>query len=176
MFARCHSLTSINFDIIINDKIRSLSSLFSDCHSLTSINFKNFDTSKVNEFDYMFYNCYNLKNIDITNFSINANANLKRMFSGCYLITSIDFSNIELNFYQFDEIFYDCPNLNYVDFSFIHVHPYWYLNFYKESYYLFNKNISKSGTLILNEECYYKYLEKLEIYPPDGWTLNLTLN
>ena len=176
MFARCHSLTSINFDIIITDKIRSLSSLFSDCYSLTSINFKNFDTSKVNEFDYMFYNCYNLKNIDITNFSINANANLKRMFSGCYLITSIDFSNIEPNFYQFDEIFYDCPNLNYVDFSFIRVHPYWYLNIYKESYYLFNKNISKSGTLILNEEYYYKYLEKLEIYPPDGWTLNLTLN
>jgi len=174
MFARCHSLTSINFDLIITNKIASLYSLFSDCHSLTSINLKNFDTSEVDDFEYMFYNCYNLKNIDITNFSINSNSNLKRMFSGCYLITSIDFSNIKPNYYQFDEIFYDCPNLNYVDFSFIRVFPYWY--FYKESYYLFNKNISKSGTLILNEEYYNNYLKKLEIYPPDGWTLNLTLN
>ena len=174
MFSRCHSLTSINFDIIITDKIESLSYLFSDCHSLTSINLINFDTSSVKNFDYMFHNCYKLKNIDITNFKINQNANLKGMFSGCYLITSIDFSNIESNYYQFDEIFYDCPNLNYVDFSFIRVVPYYY--FYRESYYLFNKNISKSGTLILNEEYYNKYLEELEIYPPDGWTLNLSPN
>ena len=174
MFSRCHSLASIDFDILITNKMTSLSSLFSDCHSLTSINLVNFDTSNVKYFDYIFHNCYNLKKIDITNFKINQNANLKGMFSGCYLITSIDFSNIEPNYYQFDGIFYDCPNLNYVDFSFIRVFP--YENSYNESYYLFNKNISKSGTLILNKEYYNNYLEKLEIYPPDGWTLNLTFN
>ena len=99
MFSRCHSLASIDFDILITNKITSLSSLFSDCHSLTSINLVNFDTSNVKYFDYIFHNCYNLKKIDITNFKINQNANLKGMFSGCYLITSIDFSNIEPNYY-----------------------------------------------------------------------------
>ena len=97
MFSRCHSLASIDFDILITNKITSLSSLFSDCHSLTSINLVNFDTSNVKYFDYIFHNCYNLKKIDITNFKINQNANLKGMFSGCYLIASIDFSNIEPN-------------------------------------------------------------------------------
>ena len=120
----------------------------------------------------MFHNCYKLKNIDITNFKIRENANLKRMFSGCYLITSIDFSNVENNYYQFDEIFYDCPNLNYVDLSFIRTFSIYYN--WRESYYIFNKNISERGTLILNEAYYNKYLKGLNIYPPNGWILNLT--
>ena len=175
MFARYHYLTSINFDIIIKEKIWPLSSLFSDCHSLTSINLINFDTSNVKTFYNMFHNCYSLKNIDITNFKISSDDILKGMFSGCYLITSIDFSNIEPNYYQFDEIFYDCPNLNYVDFSFIRCYYYFHYD-YEQSHYLFNKNISKNGTLILKEEYYNTYLKNLEINPSDGWTLNLTSN
>ena len=171
MFAHCHSLKNISFDIKITNKISSLSSLFSDCYSLTSVNLQNFDTSGVNDYNNMFHNCYNLKNIDITNFNIDRNANMKNMFSGCYSITSIDFSNMQPNFYQFDEMFYDCPNLNFVNFSFIRDFPYYY--FYDESYYLFNTNISKNGVLIINEYYYNKYLKDLNIYPPDGWTLNL---
>ena len=124
------------------------------------------------QFDYMFHNCYSLKSIDITNFKISQNANLKGMFSGCYQIKSINFSSINPNYYRFDEIFYDCPNLNYVDFSFIRVFPYYYS--YTPSYYLFNKNISKNGTLIINKNYYNKYLQELNIYPPEGWTLNFT--
>ena len=172
MFAHCHSLKNISFDIKITNEISSLSSLFSDCYSLTSVNLKNFDTTSVKDFNNMFHNCYNLKNIDITNFYFVENCNIKNMFSGCYSITSIDFSSIKPNFYRFNEIFYDCPNLNFVNFSFIHYRPFYYS--YEESYYIFNTNISKNGILILNEEYYNKYLKDLNIYPPDGWTLNFT--
>ena len=172
MFSRCYSLTSINFDIVVTNKVGRLSYLFSDCHSLTSLNLINFDTSNVDQFDYMFHNCYSLKSIDITNFKIKRNSDLKGMFSGCYQIKSINFSTITPEYYRFDEIFYDCPNLNYVDFSFIRNFPYYY--FYTPSYYLFNKNISKNGTLIINENYYNRYLKELNIYPPEGWTLNFT--
>ena len=172
VFKRCHSLKSISFDITVTNKVSDISWFFSDCYSLTSVNLKNFDTSNVDNFYNMFHNCYNLKTIDITNFVFEGSDNLKGMFSGCYSITSIDFSNVQPNYYQFDEIFYDCPNLNFVNFSFIRTFPYWY--FYDESYYLFNKNISKSGNLIINEGYYNTYLKDLKIYPPEGWTLNLT--
>ena len=117
----------------------------------------------------MFHNCYNLKDIDISNFRFRRNANLKGMFSGCYSLTSIDFSNISPDIYQFDEIFYDCPNLNYLNFSFVQ-----YVSYYSPNHYIFNQNISKSGTLILNEDYYNSFLKDLGIYPPDGWTLYLT--
>ena len=172
MFKGCHSLKTLPFDITITNKVSNLSHFFSDCYSLTSVNLKSFDTSKVNDFSYMFHNCYNLKTIDITNFVFDGSDNLKGMFSGCYSITSIDFSKVQPNYYLFDEIFYDCPNLNFVNFSFIRTLTYWY--FWEKSYYLFNKNISKSGTLIINEGYYNKYLKNLNIYPPEGWTLNLT--
>ena len=172
MFSRCYSLTSINFDIVVTNKVGRLSYLFSDCHSLTSVNLINFDTSNVDQFDYMFHNYYSLKSIDITNFKISRHADLKGMFSGCYLIKSINFTAITPNYYRFDEIFYDCPNLNYVDFSFIRKFPDY--SFYTPSYYLFNKNISKNGTLIINENYYNHYLKELNIYPPEGWTLNFT--
>ena len=169
MFLGCHSLKSIGFDIVITNKISELESFFSDCYSLTSINLKNFDTSNVNNFHNMFHNCYNLKDIDISNFRFRRNANLKGMFSGCYSLTSIDFSNISPDHYQFDEIFYDCPNLNYLNFSFVH-----YVSYYSPNHYIFNQNISKSGTLILNEDYYNSFLKDLGIYPPYGWTLYLT--
>mgnify|MGYP002627489861 CR=1 FL=1 len=172
MFARCNSLLSINYDITITKSISDISYFFSDCYSLTSINLKNFYTSVISNYEYMFHNCYNLKNIDISGFDIKQNANLKNMFSGCYSITSIDFSNVKPNYYQFDEIFYDCPNLNFVNFSFIRTFPYYY--FWDESYYLFNKNISKNGTLILNKDYYNQYLFVNKNFKPEGWTLNLT--
>ena len=171
MFARCYSLKEINFNLVISNKITSLYSLFSDCHSLTSINLKNFDTSKVGYYTNMFRNCYRLTTIDISNLEINGLAtNVRGMFSGCYLITSIDLSKMEINYYLYDEIFYDCPNLNYVDFSFLHYYPYYYS---KKDYYLFNSNISENGTLILDEYYYNKELKELGIYPPKNWTLLL---
>ena len=172
MFAHCHSLKSITFDLKVTNKVSDISSFFDDCHSLTSVNLKNFDTSKVNDFSYMFHNCYDLKTIDITNFKFKEKDNIKGMFSGCYSITSIDFSSVQPNYYLFDEIFFDCPNLNYVNFSFIRTFTSWYS--WEKSYYIFNENISESGTFIINEGYYNTYLQDLNKYPPKGWTLNFT--
>ena len=169
MFAHCHSLKSVNIELKITRKISSLYSLFSDCYSLTSINLKNFDTSNVNDYNNMFHNCYNLTNIDISNFKFNTNVNIKNMFSGCYSLTSMDFSKNEPNYCQFDEIFYDCPNLKYLNFSFLH-----YVRYYSTvNYYIFNENISSSGTLILNKDYYNDFLQNIKYIPPEGWNLIL---
>ena len=169
MFAHCHSLKEINIDLRITDKISSLSFLFFDCYSLTSINLKNFDTSNINDFNSMFHNCYNLKNIDISNFKFKRNANIKNMFSGCYSLTSMDFSKIEPTYCLFDEIFYDCPNLKYLNFSFLH-----YMSYSDtHNHYIFNTNISSSGTVILNREYYNEFLTDIDNIPPEGWELKL---
>ena len=172
MFKDCHSLSFINFDIKITNKVPVLSSLFSNCYSLTSINMKYFDTSNVYNYSYMFHNCYNIKYIDISNFIIKRKADLKGMFSGCYKIASINFSNVKNDYYKIDKIFYDCPNLNYVNISFLRAFPYIYS--YRANNLLFNKNISGNGTLILNEKYYQTYIKKIGSYPSSGWNLILT--
>ena len=64
-------------------------------------------------------------------------------------------------------MFYDCPKLQYVDFSSL----LGYSSYYGEIK-VFNKNISKNGVLVLNEEFHHIYAyEVYDIYP-NGWTLN----
>ena len=174
MFSGCHSLTNIDFEININDRMSSLANLFSDCYSLESVNFNRLDISNINNYSYMFHNCYNLTSIELEHFYIKENADLRNMFSGCYSLTSVAFPNKSSTYYMFDEIFYDCPNLNYVDFSLAHNYPTYYDS--SQSFYLFNHNISENGTLILNREFYETNLENLNIYPPKNWKLELIDN
>ena len=169
MFSGCHSLKSIDYDLIITNNVDNLAYLFSDCYSLTSINLKNFDVSNSFSFENMFHNCYNLKAIDISNFEIfRQHSDLKGMFSGCSLLTSLDLSKLNTNSIDCDEIFYDCPKLKYVDFSFLR-------GYYKpDKFSLFNKNISQNGTLILKEEFYNNFFYGNNEFYPNGWTLKFS--
>ena len=190
MFAYCSSLTSIDITNFITNNTRDISGMFLHCHSLTSIDLTNFVIVYQNNMNDVFSHCYSLKTIDLQNFNMNAKnfesmfshcyslervifnnnknikfLNVKKMFYGCYSLTSVDLSM----FYDYDfscrytEIFYDCPNLNYVNIQGISIT-------YNDNY-MFNNNISSSGTLIINKDFYDNYNNKV----PSNWIIN-TIN
>ena len=162
-FAHCHSLKSIDLKIVVTSPVYELTSFFSDCYSLTSINVENFDTSSTNNMDYMFHNCYNLKNINVSNFRFrdNYNIRIRHMFSGCYSLTSIDFQNKLINIYSYNGIFHDCPNLHYINLSFV--------SNYNVLGTMFNNNISSYGIIILNSYFIATRLKNKKF--PDNWTV-----
>ena len=162
-FSHCHSLKSIDYPLTITRKLGNLTNFFSDCYSLTSINFDNFDTSNINYYKNMFRNCYSLKSINISKFKFVNGASIYHMFNGCYSLTSIDFSNCTHNRINYEGAFFNCPNLNYLDFSFVN----------NSAVYepLFNSNISSNGILILNRTLYNSQKKYMNI--PANWTVKL---
>ena len=158
-FTNCFSLEVMNFPLYVHGN-RNLTAFFANCYSLTSVNLNNFETSQVYIFDYMFLNCYNLKSIDISGFSFKSSSTTNYMFSGCFSITSMDFSNFTKTRFTYAGMFYNCPNLKYLDFT----------NYnYSSSLLIFNSNISASGTLILDRK-FNDYLEqkKINFCPSNG--------
>ena len=81
------------------------------------------------------------------------------MFSGCYSITSVNFKNELIEINNYTGLFYDCPNLKYVNLSFISGNSYYYQ--------IFNSNISDSGEIILNTDFYTKKFKAFNV--PNGW-------
>ena len=156
MFTHCYSLTSIDLINFNTTLVTNMSCLFSDCYSLKSIDVSNFKTYNVQEFSYMFYNCYSLTSIDVLHFKYN-NIVDKYIFAGCYSLTSIS-----IPFHNGYYLFHNCTNLNYVNIS--------SFDSYSTDGYLFNKNISSNGTLILTREYYQKAIAR-NIYIPSNWTL-----
>ena len=141
-----------------------LSYFFSNCHSLTSINLNNFDTTKVTHYDYMFLNCYSLKSINIANIPIKQNSYAIYMFSGCSSLTSMDFSNFTQTNFFYTGMFFNCPNLHYLDFTIF--------NSISDSL-LFNSNISTNGTLVLYKK-FNDYLVQRKVkFFPSNWSLIL---
>ena len=160
LFYHCHSLESIDYPIIANN-IDNLTFFFSDCYSITSVNLQKFNITTSRFLQNMFRNCYNLKNIDFSIFRFTYNTYLKNMFSGCYSLTSVNFSKANSIDSSFDKIFYDCPNLNFVNFSFCTDS----LGAYVQ---MFNENISSNGTLILRSS-----LRNSNNLKPVNWILEL---
>ena len=142
-----------------------MNSFFENCFSLSSINLEIFDTSLVEYFNGMFRNCYNLQKINISNFRFKSGSNFENMFSGCYSLTSINFLNGATKISDYNRIFHDCPNLSYINFSFVNDSSYYY---YRT---LINENISDSGVIILNTGFY----NKISIYQtfPSNWNITL---
>ena len=177
LFSGCHSLKSIDPDIIVTKQLSILAYMFKDCYSLTSINLHNFDVSSVSRFEYMFQNCYSLEKIDVSNFYIMDSSDLTGMFYGCSLLTSIDLSNLPLHRFLINEMFYDCPKLNYVDFSSILGIK--GMNTQNENDELimnskmFNENISQNGILVLNEDFYRNYVNETNEFCPSNWKINV---
>ena len=140
--------------------------MFSHCYSLSKIiGLSDLNTENVMYFDNMFSHCYSLKSIDIMYFNTKSYSSLNNMFSGCYSLTSIDLSIFKNKKYpEYNGLFYDCPNLKYVNISIFTFN----LGKFNE---IFNKNISSSGTLIINEEYYNYYIDEYEFYIPSNWAI-----
>ena len=162
LFYHCHSLESIDYPIIANN-INNLTFVFSDCYSLKSVNLQKFNTTNSRYLQNLFHNCYSLKSIDISTFRFRYSPTLSNMFSGCYSLTSVDFSKVNSNKVTFDKIFYDCPSLSFVNFSFCTNNG----RLYNEK--LFNDNISSTGNLILNSSVFNSDTNQ----KPDNWNLEL---
>ena len=163
LFSDCHSLLSIDYPIPF--KKGDLYSFFINCYSLTSVNLQNFDTSNVYSFNNMFYNCYKLRSIDLSKFVIKDSASLQNMTRGCYSLTSLNFQSSASIATRIDGIFYDCPNLSYINFSFV--------SSAIKTHLLFNGNISNSGTLILKRSFYDSSYSSFKEHIPSNWNLRL---
>jgi len=110
----------------------------------------------------MFSNCYKLEFIDTPNFNYQYTIRIANMFSGCYSLTSINFPISKSVSANFTGIFFDCPNLKFVNFSFVKDR--------NSNYKLFNKNISDTGTIILKNNLYGTSYTK---YVPSNWDVTL---
>ena len=163
LFSNCHSLESIDYPITF--KLNNLSSFFINCYSLTSVNLQNFNTLKVSDFRNMFYNCYKLRSIDLSKIVIKDSASMENMTRGCYSLTSLNFQNDVCNLLSIDGIFYDCPNLNYINISFVRST--------NINHLLFNGNISNGGTLILKRNFYNTRSSSFKENIPSNWNLIL---
>ena len=87
------------------------------------------------------------------------------MFSSCYSLTSIDLSCFKNNeFPYYSELFYDCPNLKFVNISTFSLN----LRKYEE---IFNANISSNGELIINKDYYDNYKDLYHLYIPPNWII-----
>ena len=161
LFNNCHSLKIMDYPLYVHG-IKNLTAFFANCYSLTSVNLKNFNTSQVSNFNYMFYNCYNLTSIDISSFNFRHSAYTYYMFSGCFSLTSMDFSNFTKTMLFYSGMFYNCPNLSYLDFTIYNA---------QSTSLIFNSNISANGTLILDTN-FNEYLVQRKInFKPKNWKL-----
>ena len=105
----------LEIELIINQKIKNLNSMFSCCLSLYSIsNLSYLNTSEVNDMSFMFYECSNLSSLsDISKWNIKKVKNISFMFYECSLLKKIeglsnwDTSNIE----DMSFMFFGCSSL-----------------------------------------------------------------
>ena len=113
----------------------------------------------------MFYNCYKLSSIDISKFIFKDSAAMQNMTRGCYSLTSLNFQNPTPIWLYFEGSFYDCPNLNFLNFTIVRNTI---INFP-----LFNGNISDSGTIILKKDFYNRQNPSFKESIPSDWNLIL---
>ena len=167
LFYNCTSLKFLDISSFNTENVLYMGGMFQNCNSLTSIIFgNNFKTNKVQEMYNMFYNSYKLRSIDLSKFVIKNKALLRNMMRGCYSLTSLNFQSSVSTSLIIDGIFYDCPNLTYINFSFVSsaVQP----------ILLFNGNISNSATLILKKSFYDDFsYSSFNEQVPSNWNLRL---
>ena len=119
MFYNCNSLTSINLNNIITEKIENMSYLFHGCIFLNSLKLNKFDTSKVDNMQYMFSKCTSLTSLDIKNFNTKNLKEIKGMFSGCRNLENLELGNnfITSNIIDISELFNGCYKLSSINFK-----------------------------------------------------------
>ena len=116
MFSGCEGLTEINLSGLDTSSVTNMSGMFRDC-DLTGADLSGLDTSSVINMSELFYKCSGTE-IDLSGLDTRHTTNMSGMFKESVFI-SIDFSgfnagNLTKNM---SEMFYNCNNLQSVDFS-----------------------------------------------------------
>jgi len=145
-FGGCRALTYLNVSLWDTSKVKGMSGLFQNDIKLIDLDVSNFDTSNVTDMSYMFcgtsgikkldltsfdtskvknfylmFNGMNASVIDVSNFDMSSAENVSRMFCNINVNTSITFKqkkNTNSNL-KYDVMFYNCPNIEIVDLSFM---------------------------------------------------------
>lgn len=89
MFARCHSLTSLDLSSFDTSNVTNMSGMFIGCHSLTSFDLTSFDTSNVTTMEGMFGDCSSLTSLDLCSFATSNVKEMYDMFGGCSKLVTI---------------------------------------------------------------------------------------
>ena len=118
MFCNCYSIKSLNISNFNTSINLVMDNMFNGCLNLTSIDLSNFDTSNVFKMSYMFYGCKSLISLNLSNFNTSNVTIIDNMFNGCESLKILNFSNCEITskIAQYNDMFLDCNNLEYIDF------------------------------------------------------------
>lgn len=113
MFNGCSNLTSLDLFTHFNtSKVTNMSNMFCHCFNLTTLDLSAFNTSKVTSMNSMFYNCPGLTSIDVSNFNTSNVTSMEHMFYGCNALTTLDLSNFDTsNVTDMHGMFINCSNL-----------------------------------------------------------------
>lgn len=163
MFSGCENLFYLDISGFNTSKVYTMKNMFNNCSTLTSLDISKFNTSKVSTMEGMFHGCSSLKSLDLSKFNTPLLNSIANMFRGCSSLTSINLSSFSVgnHLYYREYVFYDCPNLIYIDIS----------SFTSSITYdrLFNDNIGAKGEIKINKTI----LNKIEKYVPNGWKLEI---
>ena len=98
--------------VIIDDKVKTLSKLFSKCKCIKSINFIKFKNNNINNMKEMFDGCSSLEELNISNFITDKVTNMKLMFKECSLLKKLDLSSFNTaNVLNMGSMFHRCSSL-----------------------------------------------------------------
>ena len=113
MFNGCSNLTSLDLFTHFNtSKVTNMRNMFCNCYNLTELDLSAFNTSKVTSMNSMFYNCPGLTSIDLSSFNTSNVTSMEHMFYGCNGLTTLDLSNFDTsNVTDMHGMFINCSNL-----------------------------------------------------------------
>ena len=113
MFNGCSNLTSLDLLTHFNtSKVTNMRNMFCNCYNLTELDLSAFNTSKVTSMNSMFYNCPGLTSIDLSSFNTSNVTSMEHMFYGCNGLTTLDLSNFDTsNVTDMHGMFINCSNL-----------------------------------------------------------------
>ena len=97
MFCGLERIENIDIKNFNTKNVKDMQGMFSGLTQIEDLDISTFDTSKVIDANSLFSNCKNLKNLNIKNLNfINAEGKVQQMFEDCDNLSYIDFTNVTL--------------------------------------------------------------------------------
>ena len=97
LFSRCYCIESIDFKVFYRNDIYDMSYMFDGCSALKEIKFSSFRTDNVTKMNWMFSGCSSLKEINLSFFNTINVVNMSGMFSGCSSLKKLDVFYLDTN-------------------------------------------------------------------------------
>ena len=118
LFSSCECIKTINFTKFYRGNIYNMSFIFYECSSLEEIKLTSFNSSNVKDMSGMFSKCSSLKEINLSNLKTNNVISMYGMFYGCSKLDELDLSNFDTSKVQdMGGMFYGCASLKKINFS-----------------------------------------------------------